>query len=301
MDSSMPHSTAHANHVARLKNSQAALDAVVDECFSAFHMETHPRETLDVCTLCCARPELEDEIRRSKQRHLNVDQVYEYIGGARTVEEPPSQAWSQYFLPRIVEIYAHGRELPSADPHFGLGMAGLERLRALNWKTELLPLQREALNRFAFAWLENRLAHYPWEQPDKGPFTALVILINGDFDLQPLLNNWLNNDSPSATLNFIDSWNYEYFCAGQVHNPFLSDTPAAVRQLHDWIRNSTVRATFRKRISQLDPHLLEVYRAKVHRWIFLADIHPDEYVLDFLTTNKDLAPDYQPDMQLSWT
>ncbi|MDO4259728.1 MAG: hypothetical protein Q4C87_09450 [Actinomycetaceae bacterium] len=270
-----------AVYEAHKKETRAALDAAVGECFEAFHMETPPPETLDVCTYCCARPELEGEVRRTSQGEVTASQIEEYLSAARRGDQP-SRGWTLFFLPRILELYARGQE-PSHIPE-----VGLMRIADLNWRQTFPARQSKALETFALAWMRNLLTHYPWKQTDEGGFGALVTLALGGFDLQPLLDAWLTDISPSATLNFIRDWSYEYFSEGAIRHPFLEEKSDIVAQLHEWIRSPIVRSSFYSRIMELDPALVAAYEDNIVEWTFLNGKKPVEYISDFLAGTADL-------------
>ncbi|MDO4259727.1 MAG: hypothetical protein Q4C87_09445 [Actinomycetaceae bacterium] len=271
-----PHPEKDSAHERRTKAARGALDAAVERCFEVFAQHCPPVFPMDVCSPCCVPAEFEGEIRQMTQRGLTDFQISEFLFAARTDSEP-SRGWTNFFLPRILQLYARGQDpTPIAE-------VGLARLGELDWRDTYPPDQVEALEAFGLAWLRDRLAHYPWEQPGEGPFAALIVMAIGGFDLQQLLAAWLEDDSPSSTLNFVDDWSYGYFYRSRVDNPFL-DSPVWVRQFHNWVRNPRVRDTWFGRMMELDPDLVDEYRQNSH---FRMDC-PDEFVAYFLATDADL-------------
>lgn len=201
------------------------LEAVIAETRRIFP-EQRLRAPLDVCKTCCVTAAEERELIETPRDALSSDLLWVYLHSG--VRPEPSQWELEHFLPRLLELIAHG------DPPGTLGVA-LSRLK-LHPRARWRPEGYALLERFVLAFFEERLAS------EYGRIHEVLQMVErGGLDVGPLLAAWLRHPEPEATDHFA-----ALLLALSRPSPLPEELPERVRR---WLDEPGVRETFQARIA----------------------------------------------------
>ncbi|RMX11758.1 hypothetical protein EBQ24_00465 [Allofranklinella schreckenbergeri] len=224
------------------------LGAAIADCYEAFSRYRAPAFTLDVCMPCCVEPEMEEQLRHLPLRQLTPKHLYEYNNSAKN--DVQSIAEVGYFLPRLLELIAQGKEVHHSTELY------LDRLGRCP-RDSISPAQWQAVQAVAQALFADCLARYPWERG--GPwngctlFDVLRMLHIGGLDIQPLLDLWLRTATPQATLHYANAAWFDYWLdGGRVNNAFVKDRPDYITCVDKWMRHEAHRLLFSQRLLALE-------------------------------------------------
>lgn len=223
------------------------LKDAVDLAFSAFKREA-PNGPLNVCTGCCMAPELELEMRTLPLRKLSAHHFYEYSDGAMgTLEQPPEE--TRYFMPRLFELMAEGANL-----HFATELT-FDRVGRCPQGSFSLA-QREAMDAFMLSYFAATLLETRRYEDAPGwcdePLTNLLMAHIGGFNLQPLLDYWLQCEEPMATIRYVQNVYWDFWYEGEISNSHADDKPAFKAQMKQWLTAPAHRDVFAQRLLRED-------------------------------------------------
>ncbi|RRD67073.1 hypothetical protein EII19_07475 [Comamonadaceae bacterium OH2310_COT-174] len=225
----------------------SALAAAIEHAYCVFSACPPPAGPLDVCMPCCVEPEMEEQLRRLPLRQLTPKHLYEYNNSAKN--DVQSIAEVGYFLPRLLELIAQGKEVHHSTELY------LDRLGRCP-ADSLSPEQWQAVQAVAQAMWAQSLNRYPWEnestQIGYTLFDTLLMWHKGGLDIQPLLDLWLHTDTPQATLQYADSAWFGYWDEGCISNAFADDQPEYQQRMTAWLSDEAHCLTFARRLLVLD-------------------------------------------------
>ncbi|WP_343292045.1 hypothetical protein AAHN93_07485 [Vandammella animalimorsus] len=225
----------------------SALAAAIEHAYRVFGACPPPAGPLDVCMPCCVEPEMEEQLRHLPLRQLTPKHLYEYNNSAKN--DVQSIAEVGYFLPRLLELIAQGKEVHHSTELYldRLGRCPADSLSSEQW---------QAVQAVAQALFADCLARYPWERG--GPwngytlFDVLLMLHIGGLDIQPLLDLWLRTDTPQATLHYANAAWFDYWLDGCVSNAFTKDRSDYITCVDGWMRHEAHRLIFMQRLLALE-------------------------------------------------
>ncbi len=228
-----------------MKKQQTPLDAAVEAVYRAFAHYRAPEGLLDVCTCCCMDAEVEREMHRLPLRQLTREHFYQYNDSAKSAVQPADEI--KYYLPRMLELLAQGARLHHSTE---LYLDRLGRCEAGAYSAD----EAAALQSYARSFFSEGLAH--WEPDSKGlfqgeyAFSILLMWAYAGVPLAPLLGDWLADDREAATLNFVDSYYWEYWTnGGAISNAFAEAPFHAAMQA--WLNDPQVKAAWAHKLLKL--------------------------------------------------
>lgn len=234
----------------------APLEAATQLVYQTFAKYQAPQGLLDVCTSCCMDVELEAEMRRLPLRQLTREHFYQYNGSAKSEVQPADEI--KYYLPRMLELLTQGAPLHHSVE---LYLDRLGRCEVNAYSSD----EKAALLRFARAFFTGGLGQ---SKPDEeGLFqaeNAFSILLMWDYagvPLQPLLDDWLADDREAATLNFVDSYYWDYWMNGGMISNAFAEAPFQTA-MQSWLNDPDTNAAWaRKLLKLIDNGLPSDWRA----------------------------------------
>jgi len=228
-----------------MKKRQTPLDAAVEMAYQTFAHYRAPEGLLDVCTDCCMDAELEHEMHRLPLRQLTRKHFYQYNNSAKSEVQPADEI--KYFLPRMLDLLAQGARL-----HHSIELY-LDRVGRSD-PTAYSPEENLALLSYARTFFAEGLKQ--WEPDSDGLFQgeyAFSILLMWEYakvPLQPLLNDWLTNDSETSTLNFVESCYWEYCLNGEAITNAFADAPFQ-KTMRAWLSDPHTKAVWAGKLLRL--------------------------------------------------
>ena len=221
------------------------LEAATQAVYQTFAKYQAPHGLLDVCTGCCMDAELEREMRCLPLRQLTREHFYQYNDSAKSQVQPADEI--KYYLPRMLELLAQGARLHHSTEIY---LDRLGRCLADAYSSD----EKAAVLGYARAFFAEGLAQ--WEPDSEGLFQgehAFSILLMWDYagvSIQPLLGDWLADDREAATLNFVDSYYWEYWTnGGAISNAFAEAPFHAAMQA--WLNDPQVKAAWAHKLLKL--------------------------------------------------
>lgn len=228
-----------------MKKQQTPLDAAVEAVYLAFAHYRAPEGLLDVCTGCCMDAEVEREMHRLPLRQLTQEHFYQYNDSAKSEVQPADEI--KYYLPRMLELLAQGARLHHSTEIY---LDRMGRCKADAYSSD----ERDALLSYARAFFAQGLAQ--WEPDQECLFQAehaFSILLMWDYagvPIQPLLDDWLADDREAATLNFVDSYYWEYWMdGGTITNAFAEAPFQAAMQA--WLNDPGTKTAWAHKLLKL--------------------------------------------------
>jgi hypothetical protein len=222
-----------------LDRVSAELRAAVAQAYGAFGHHPAPTFPLDMCTVCCATPEIEQELREWPLSQLTAHHLHEYNTAAKSATR--SVAETGHFLPRMFELLAAGEAI-----HHSIEVA-LRRLGDCPsdaWSAQ----ERVAIDRFALAYFDEVLHGSLAHRWDDDPFSVLLMFEIAGVELAPLLAAWHDSDHPAAAIRYVECA-YWFFMEGEVvTQAFADDRPEFKRQLQAWMLDASCKRAFAARL-----------------------------------------------------
>ncbi len=221
-----------------MTHTSITLQQAIAQCYAEFaHYHAPQVNELNVCLTCCMPMNVAEEMCHLPLRQISAKHIWEYNSSAKSSPEYANQY--KYFLPRILELLAQGEEL-ALDNGWILG-----RLRKCP-PDSFTVSEQLVINQFCQAYFADFLNHFPWQTSsrfyDESAFGLLYLLENPFWDADALLMTWQQNDSPQATLQFVNSVSDYAWCREHTH-------PLA-KKIDDWLQQH--RLLFAQRILALD-------------------------------------------------
>lgn len=192
-----------------------ALKAAIDEAWRVFDIPAPA--TTGVCKNCCMWPEIEADFLKRPAPELPLDYMRDWYFAA--FADDISHDHVAWFLPRVMEMLAAGEDVASVGNE-----VAFSRLPRTGFPDRWPERQVAAINRFALAYLEMKLATDPpmgWGEVDY----VLCMFGEGGIDIGPLLNrlDLLSDDDLAAHLH--RTWFYSQ--SGSIpFSAFWSHEPA---------------------------------------------------------------------------
>lgn len=205
-----------------------ALKAAIDAAWRMFDIPAPA--TTGVCEHCCMDPAIEADFLKRKARDLPAVYVRDWYFAAYT--QKISHAHVAWFLPRVMEILADGHEVASVGDE-----VAFNRLPLTGFPDRWPERQVAAVNRFALAFLEMKLASTPplgWGGLDR----LLCMFGEGGIDLGPLLRS-LDTLSDDALADLLHRTWFHFHSGTIVFNAFWSREPAK-SQTWNWYTSPTL-------------------------------------------------------------
>jgi hypothetical protein len=155
-----------------------ALKAAIEEAWRVFDLPAP--DTTGVCEHCCMDPQIEADFLKRPARDLPADYVRDWYFAAYADQIRHGHvAW---FLPRVLEMLADGQYIAAVGDEVAFG-----RLPLTGFPDRWPERQVAAVNRFALAYLEMKLARQPPMAGDDLD-RLLCMFGEGGIDLAPLLD-----------------------------------------------------------------------------------------------------------------
>ena len=244
-----------------IMNIPQDLELALEACYEALQGSQLTDHPLDVCLGCCMDVQVHAEMYRLPLRQISAVHLYQYNDTAKSTVQPTQEL--RFLIPRMLDLVARGQEIHHSPALYldRLGRREASAFSAVEWQSIEHVCQR------IFA---HRLSLFPWEFGGLRMFDrALDLLLMFDFggvDIRPMLQAWLETDSPQATLNYVESTYWTYWCSrsGDINNAFASERPAYRAQMRAWLESGENKAVFAQRILALDLDALPGFK----RWCF---------------------------------
>jgi hypothetical protein len=221
------------------------LEAAIQVAYETFGAYQAPQGPLDVCTDCCMDADLEREMRHLPLRQLTEKHFYQYNDSAKSEVQPADEI--KYYLPRMLELLAQGAQLHHSTEIY-LDRVG--RCEAGAYSSD----EKAALLGFARAFFTQGLAQWAPDQESLFQFErAFSILLMWDYagvPIQPMLNDWLADDREAATLNFVDSYYWEYWMDGSAISNAFAEPPFQAA-MQNWLSNRDIKAAWSQKVLKL--------------------------------------------------
>lgn len=192
-----------------------ALTTAIEEAWRVFDIPAPA--TTGVCEHCCMDPKIEADFLKRPARDLPSAYVRDWYSAA--FADAISHNHVAWFLPRVMELLADGADVASVGNE-----VAFSRLPRTGFPDRWPERQVAAINRFALAYLEMKLAANPplgWGELDY----LLCMFGEGGIDIGPLLRRLdaLSDDDLAALLH--RTWIYGQ--AGSIpFDAFWSREPA---------------------------------------------------------------------------
>ncbi|MEZ5798929.1 MAG: hypothetical protein R3D63_16525 [Paracoccaceae bacterium] len=154
-----------------------ALRAAIDAAWQAFDLPTPA--TTGVCQNCCMDPAIEADFLNRPARDLPDAYIRDWYFAA--CDAGISHAHVAWFLPRVLEMLAAGRDVASVGAE-----VTFSRLPLTGFPDRWPDRQVRAVTAFARAWFD-ALIHGDLPGPDPGLDPALCMFGEGAIDILPLL------------------------------------------------------------------------------------------------------------------
>jgi hypothetical protein len=227
----------------KLTAASTTSEAVVN-LYAAFKRYESPKTLLDVCTGCCMDGKLEKEMRRLPLASLNQNQFYEYNSSAKSEVQPANEI--KYLIPRVFELLSKGDNLHHSTELY------LDRVGRVPEGT-FCEAERKALDDFAFVFFSEGLKQEFCGEKGlfqrEDAFTILLMFEIGGFDISPLLNHWLQQNTNEGILNYAYStlWHF-WHDGGEIGMAFATHRPNYRATIKAWILAPENRQIFAKKI-----------------------------------------------------
>ncbi|MEY4563765.1 MAG: hypothetical protein RLZZ618_3042 [Pseudomonadota bacterium] len=219
----------------------ASLKAVIAEAYEVFGCYKAPAGPLDVCLGCCMSTELELEMRRLPLAQLAQEHFYEYNSSAKGQHQPVAEVL--YLLPRLLELIAKGEEVHHSTELF------LDRVGRCA-EGSFTDAEQHVLSRFALAYFEHALNSAAlWNHE---PLSLLLMFHKGGQSIEPLLESWLNNECPEATVKYVHETYWNFWTGRTCSIAFAADDADFRQQIHDWIVHPANRERFTRKLMNDD-------------------------------------------------
>lgn len=205
--------------------------------------------TTGVCENCCMDPEIEANFLKQKPRDLPLPYVRDWYFAAFT--DDISHNHVAWLLPRVLELLADGKEVASVGDE-----VAFQRLPRTGFPDRWPERQVAAINRFALAYLEMKLAADPplsWGQLDY----LLCMFGEGGIDIGPLMRRLdeLSDDDLADLLH--RTWIYAQ--AGSIpFDAFWSREPAR-SMAWGWYTSATLMERMERAAMAGNQKALEVH------------------------------------------
>jgi hypothetical protein len=192
-----------------------ALKAAIDEAWREFDIPAPA--TTGVCQGCCMDREIEADFLKRPARNLPNAYVRDWYSAA--YDDQISHAHAAWFLPRVLEMLAAGRNVASVGNE-----VALKRLPLTGFPDRWPARQVRAVNTFAVAWFD-ALIHGDLPPSAGGIDQALCMFGEGAVDILPLLA--MLEALPDADLVEVLYREWVFNEAGSVsHDAFWEREPA---------------------------------------------------------------------------
>lgn len=227
-------------------NLPSAVVTAINSLYAIFKRCRRPHE-LDVCTYCCMPEELENEMRSLPLQQLQRHHFYEYGDSAKSENQPVEEL--KYFLPRMAELFARGERIRhSLELTFDrLGNCDRSMFNAKEW----FVIEGFAHAHFVWCLTSSPDCRYAPLQSEN-VFTHLLMWHIGGVDIRPMLDLWTLEETPAATLLFVESTYYDYICGGnKVSNAFAKSFPAYAESIDAWLGDKAVKNQFASKLLAL--------------------------------------------------
>jgi hypothetical protein len=239
--------TSTMHQEARQVGREQALQTALNHVRALFGKQRVPVLTLDVCLSCCMDAALERQMREWPLRELTIRHFYEYNTSAKGNIQPAGEI--KYFVPRMLELLVQRQQLHHSTELF---MDRLGRCEA----DVFTQRERSALQAFALAHFALGLEQWPITQDTafmgEDAFTILLMWNIGGLDIAPLLDHWLQCDSPSSALHYVEASYWNYWGSGRVlGNAFARDRSSYLGQMKAWLTAAPNRAWFAEKMLSL--------------------------------------------------
>lgn len=224
-----------------------ALTAAIDAAWPVFDIPAPA--TTGVCVGCCMNPQIEADFLKRKARELPADFVRDWYFAAYT--DQISHAHVAWFLPRVMEMLADGQNVASVGDQ-----VAFSRLPLTGFPDRWPERQVEAVNRFALAYLEMKLAAEPPLKLDDLD-SLLCMFGEGDIDIEPLLRRL--EALPDDALADLLHRNWFVGHRGQIgFDAFWSREPAK-SAVWGWYTSTALLARMERAAMAGSPAALEVH------------------------------------------
>lgn len=154
-----------------------ALTAAIDEAWRVFDIPAP--STTGVCEHCCMDPRIEADFLQRPARELPLDYVRDWYFAA--FAEDISHSHVAWFLPRVMELLAEGKEVAAVGHE-----VVLQRLPMTGFPERWPARQVDAVNRFALALFESKLMS-PDTKGLQDLDSWLCMFGEGGLDIDPML------------------------------------------------------------------------------------------------------------------
>lgn len=218
-------------------------DAVAN-LYPVFRRYEAPKTTLDVCLGCCMDEKLEKEMRKLPLAALYRNHFYQYNDSAKSEVQPANEV--KYFIPRMLELLSQGIDLHHSTEIY------LDRIGRMP-EGSLSDTERKALDDFALAFFTEGLNQMPFIEGGcfqrDDAFTILLMFHIGGFDIDPLLDYWMQQNTGFATLHYAYATLWHFWQDGaEIGMAFANDRPAFRQKMKAWITKPNHRDAFAERI-----------------------------------------------------
>jgi hypothetical protein len=216
------------------------LQAAVENAYSVFS-RYRPGMPLIICTCSvCVSEETERLLRTTPLRNLSVALAFEYSNSCHDRRLLVAQDEQRYFLPRYLDLIAHGEGV-ELHPD-GTAMA-LSRLRDLDWRTTWPANEVEALETFFQCLMTDWLGctdvvlrySYSRHGRDNGTWhlaknvdDILVLIEESGGDSRGVLNAWDVYGDPPAAIHMAYVCR-EYFGSSHFNTDFFTKPEVLAR------------------------------------------------------------------------
>ncbi len=219
--------------------SMHAMPAIIADAYQVFGRHPAPSLPLDACP-CCMDPELQEDLRKLPLSQLSRHYFSEYNSAAKGEVQPVSEVL--YFLPRLLELVAHGEEV-----HHSIELY-LNRIGRCP-QTTFNESEQAILDRFALTYFADHLASLE-HRVLKDAMSVLLMFHIGGLRLEPLLDYWLNCQDPRSTIHYVETCYWDFLEGREVSNPFADDLPDFRQTIAQWMLAPAHRAVFANKLMQ---------------------------------------------------
>ena len=221
----------------------APLRATVADAWRLFGRHAVPTVPLDACVCpCCMAPELEQEMRELPLTALTAKHFYEYNCAAKSEVQPADELL--YLLPRMMEVLAEGAEISHSIE------LSLDRLGNCP-RDSFDDAEREVLDRFALAYFERSIG-VKSRGVTVDPMSQLLMFDIGGIDIGPLLDVWLQSDTPWSTVHFVRTTSWDFWEKQDYQNAFATDRLAFRQRIRLWLVDLANRRRFADKLLHPD-------------------------------------------------
>jgi len=216
------------------------LDDLLETAYRTFAAYPAPESLGCQCPLC-RLGESQSRLKAMAVREIPDELLWRYHFSAHAEKTPVAEI--KHFLPRYLEIASRFQ-----FEHFFTEVA-LDRLKLANgeWTDE----ERALLDKWAREFFVYCLSQYhDRDWAPNAPYIEnivdiVIMLAHGNFDMQPLLDEWAKKQHLPALLHFKDLllWGFDEDMS-TLENSFAADDSALCATLAEWARRPDVMAHF---------------------------------------------------------